>query len=231
MKKSRLFTMWVPALALVLGLVLFGCENEPDEEEGGGTTNPLAGIWVDNDENPTRIVVFSDSGNNRGRVYYGTNLQRPGSINNDTKAFPDIFGTGDVPTYSIEAVDELVIAHFVPNEDPNEGDYSVTFFRREGSTSTKEYDMWLPDVVTTVAANRILVIIANGNKVYYSANGSWDRDIYEYRPDDNEIRWQNLGTGNPTRTAARITNNGSLSFQAPTAGAQAQIYTRTTGLF
>jgi hypothetical protein len=174
------------------------------------STNPLLGVWVDDPDNPiTRIVAFTDTGSNKGRVYYSANLQNGGTINTAGEILPDILNTGDDPTYSVTG-NVLTAKNFTidANGDFNE----IVFDRVGGSTQTGIYGIWIPRIATTVAADRILLIVRPDKTVRYAANGSWFQDIYEYRPSDDEVRWENLST---TPSSARINTAGKLVLALP----------------
>jgi hypothetical protein len=72
--------------------------------------------------------------------------------------------------------------------------------------------MWLPVIATTAAANRILLIIAQDNRVYYALPGNWNYDNYEYRPTDEEVRWENLAAPTSAKISAAT---GRLTFSLP----------------
>jgi hypothetical protein len=218
-KKILMKMLVVPAFLMIMA----GCKNPADEDNNnsGSTSNPLIGTWADDPDAPDQLILFTDSGNNKGVVYYSIDLVEGGRINTAQKTLPDIFNTGDTPTYSLNN-NTLTVENFIRNANTGEF-YNVEYTRRTGSAKTGMQDIWIPDIATTVIAQRRLLIIAANNTLYYSEPANWNYDNYEYRSADKEVRWENLNAGLPT-PAVISASTGRLTFTLP--GDQQRLYSK-----
>jgi hypothetical protein len=210
-KMSVLWTSGLQVLVLILGIFLIGCQADDGDSGGGGsqTSNPLVGTWADNPDIPTQLVAFTDTGNNTGVVYYATTLTQT-TLNTTQKSLGDIFNTGNSPNYEQDG-NTLTVKKFYL--DSSNVAQDVKYTRREGTSKNGLASIWIPDS-STPDNNEYLLLITAANTLYYTPYGQWNYDKYEYRPNDNEVRWEALN--NKTPTAATVSpNTGNLTFTLP----------------
>jgi hypothetical protein len=75
------------------GILFIGCPNDTTDDGGGSPStpsNPLKGTWVNDPDGIAQLVIFTDQGNNKGRVYFSTTIEK-GTINTAQSSLPDIF--------------------------------------------------------------------------------------------------------------------------------------------
>jgi hypothetical protein len=197
MKLSKTFFAGIPALALVFGMILAGCDNGSTDSGGGGGgggNNSLTGSWVDNRAIPTRAFIFTDVADaaitGAKVAYWSTNL-----ISENTAATgTEVTIGGTAYTYTLSD-NTMTVTNYGINAAGNAE--NVTFNRAKGTSGSTMHGIWISNLPSTDANYTMLIIRTSSANILSSVgSANMGEAAYALSSDANAsyIKW---GNGNP----------------------------------
>jgi hypothetical protein len=214
MKLSKTFLTGILALMLVFGITLTGCDNgSTSGGGGGGGGNALVGSWVNDRDNPARVVIFTnvaDAAIAGANVAYWSTLLTP---ENTPASGSEVFIGGTPYSFTVNGNTLTITAYGEMDAMGNRP--NVTFNRAKGSSGTTMHGVWISDLPSGNLRYTLLIIRTGSAKTYTAVTSArWGASAYSLSSDANTtyIKW---GNSNPT---AYTKYSDPTSLNVPTPG-------------
>jgi hypothetical protein len=197
MKLSKMFLAGIPALALVFGLTLVGCDDgsttDPAPTAPAAGSNSLTGSWVNNRTTPTQAFIFTDvdAATAGAKVaYWSTNLSAQ-----TTAASGTVVYINNV-SYSYSMTDTNTLTVTAYGVDAAGNVRNVPFKRAPGTSGSSMYGIWISNLPPSDNGYTLLIIRSNTAATLTTVGqGSWGETYYSLMSDatGTSIKWS---TGN-----------------------------------
>jgi hypothetical protein len=205
MKLSKMFLAGIPALALVFGLTLVGCDDgsttDPAPTAPAAGSNSLTGSWVDGTRTtPTAAFIFTDVPDavitGAKVAYWSTNLTFENTPASNTQV--TINNNGYTYQFSNNNNTLTLTGYATAVQGGTRAD--VSFDRAQGTSGTGIAGIWISRLADTNQDYTLLIVRQTSGNIFtsrYQQNQPiWGVTAYTLSSDANAtyIKW---GNGNP----------------------------------